>query len=142
MDSVFASSLSNQRRHFVHSLRIHLNMSSAYQAEVIINEIQSLDLLKLVQDTGDFLKNELINLAKKYPHLISNVRGMGTYLAFDTESVKIRDSIISKIRNYGINMGGSGDRAVRIRPMLIFSIRHASIFLERIQKVLESLNKS
>jgi 4-aminobutyrate aminotransferase/(S)-3-amino-2-methylpropionate transaminase len=67
---------------------------------------------------------------------------MGTYLAFDAESVNIRDSLISTIRNNGINMGGSGDRAVRIRPMLIFSKRHANIFLERIQKVLESLNKS
>lgn len=97
--------------------------------------------MKVVQETGYFLKKELLNLSSKFPHLISNVRGTGTYLAFDAESIKTRDSLVSSIRNSGINMGGSGERAVRIRPMLIFSNRHASIFLEKLEQVLKSMEK-
>jgi 4-aminobutyrate aminotransferase/(S)-3-amino-2-methylpropionate transaminase len=114
----------------------------AYQAEVIINQIQSLNLLKVVQETGDFLKKELLTLSVKYPHFISNVRGMGTYLAFDAESMKMRDSLVSAIRNSGVNLGGSGERAIRIRPMLIFSERHAIIFLEKLNNVLQSMDNS
>lgn len=37
----------------------------------------------------------------------------------------------------GVNLGGSGERAVRLRPMLIFEERHADIFLEGLEEVLK-----
>lgn len=95
--------------------------------------------MKLVEETGNFLKENLLDLAKKYPHLILNVRGTGTYLAFDSVSTKTRDLLVASLRNKGINMGGSGESAVRIRPMLMFSQRHANIFLEKIDQVLKSM---
>ena len=33
-------------------------------------------------------------------------------------------------------MGGCGDRAVRLRPMLIFQKKHADILLKTMEKVL------
>ena len=38
----------------------------------------------------------------------------------------------------GIQCGGSGDKTFRIRPSLIFTKKHADIFLDRLDKVLVS----
>jgi 4-aminobutyrate aminotransferase-like enzyme len=42
--------------------------------------------LELVNDTGDFLKIELIR-AKNERGSITNIRGAGTFIGFDTPSV-------------------------------------------------------
>jgi 4-aminobutyrate aminotransferase/(S)-3-amino-2-methylpropionate transaminase len=34
-----------------------------------------------------------------------------------------------------VNIGGSGEMAVRLRPMLIFQRRHADMLLERLEKI-------
>lgn len=51
----------------------------------------------------------------------------------------MRDKFVSKMRENGVNMGGCGERAVRLRPMLVFEHKHADIFLEKVELTLRSL---
>lgn len=44
------------------------------------------DLQGLAIETGDYLKSKLEDLSTKYPKFVSNVRGKGTYLAFDCDT--------------------------------------------------------
>ena len=76
-------------------------------------------------------------MGKKYPGEIDNLRGKGrgTFIAWDSPR---RDEVLKKAKGVGINVGGSGERAVRLRPMLIFQKKHADIFLEGMEKVLQS----
>jgi len=37
----------------------------------------------------------------------------------------------------GVNAGGSGDRAVRMRPFLVFDEKHAKIFLDILRFTLQ-----
>ena len=109
-------------------------------AQAIIGEIQRLDLLKNVRETGDYLYNGLDKLSKKFPKRISNLRGQGegTFIAWNESSTAARDKFLMDMKKYGINVGGTGDMSVRLRPMLIFGKKHADIFLERLEACLAS----
>ncbi|KAJ8609421.1 hypothetical protein MRB53_039092 [Persea americana] len=103
----------------------------------IIREIARLDLVQNTASTGDYLYDGLASLQHKYPHEIKNLRGQGqgTFIAWDSPR---RDEVLKKAKGVGINVGGSGEAAVRLRPMLIFQKGHADLFLEGLEKVIAS----
>ncbi len=100
----------------------------------IINEIDRLNLVENTAMTGDYLFNGLESIQQQYPEQIQNLRGkgQGTFIAFDSPK---RDEFLAKAKALGINIGGSGAKAVRLRPMLIFQKHHADIFLDAVQKL-------
>jgi 4-aminobutyrate aminotransferase/(S)-3-amino-2-methylpropionate transaminase len=103
----------------------------------IIEEIERLDLVKNTANIGDYLYGGIEQLAKRYPGEIMNLRGkgQGTFIAFDSPR---RDQFLKKAKSVGVNIGGSGERAVRLRPMLIFQRHHADILLEALEKIVKS----
>jgi 4-aminobutyrate aminotransferase/(S)-3-amino-2-methylpropionate transaminase len=103
----------------------------------IIEEIERLDLVNHTAKTGNYLFSELENLSRKYPGEIQNLRGkgQGTFIAFDSPR---RDEFLKRAKSVGVNIGGSGERAVRLRPMLIFQRHHADILLEAVEKIVKS----
>ena len=103
----------------------------------IINEIERYDLVNNTARVGDYLYGKLELLSKKYPGQLENLRGkgMGTFIAFDNPN---RDDFIKRAKKFGVNIGGSGVRAVRFRPMLIFGEKHADILCEALEKIIKS----
>ena len=103
----------------------------------IIHEIERLNLVENTAAVGEYLYSGLQNLAKQYPNEIQNLRGkgQGTFIAFDSPR---RDEFLKKAKSFGINIGGSGERAVRLRPMLIFQQHHADILLDSVEKIIKS----
>lgn len=112
----------------------------ALQAKVIIDSVYKYDLLTLVNETGNYLTKQLGALSVKYPKFISSVRGRGTYMAFDCVDSATRDKLVYELRQVGLNMGGSGDVSVRLRPMLVLEKKHCDIFLDRLEKVIKKMN--
>jgi len=106
----------------------------------IIDEIQRLDLVANTAKVGDYLFGKLEALAAKYPGQFENLRGqgMGTFIAFDNPR---RDEFLKRAKSVGINIGGSGASAVRLRPMLIFQQQHADILLEALEKIVTTWEK-
>ncbi|KAK3333135.1 aminotransferase class-III-domain-containing protein [Cercophora scortea] len=103
----------------------------------IIQEIERLGLVEKTAKVGDYLFGKLELLAKKYPDQFQNLRGkgMGTFIAFDNPR---RDEFLVKAKTFGVNIGGSGKEAVRLRPMLIFEEKHADILLAALEKIATS----
>ncbi|MCJ1472871.1 4-aminobutyrate transaminase [Lambiella insularis] len=103
----------------------------------IIQEIERLDLVNNAKNTGEYLYAGLERLAEQFPSEIQNLRGkgQGTFIAWDSPR---RDEFLKKAKGEGIVMGGSGERAVRLRPMLIFQKHHADILLDATEKVIKS----
>lgn len=101
----------------------------------IIGEIERLGLVENTRVTGEYLYGGLQALAERFPDMIRNLRGqgMGTFIAFDCPK---RDEFLKAGKEVGINIGGSGPEAVRLRPMLIFQKHHADIFLGAVEKIL------
>ncbi|KAF9701584.1 hypothetical protein EKO04_000136 [Ascochyta lentis] len=102
----------------------------------IIQEIERLDLVTHTAATGNYLYSGLQRLSERYPADIQNLRGQGqgTFIAWDTPR---RDDILKTAKAHGVNIGGSGMEAVRLRPMLIFQRQHADLLLERLEGVLK-----
>jgi 4-aminobutyrate aminotransferase/(S)-3-amino-2-methylpropionate transaminase len=105
--------------------------------KAIIQEIERLDLVTNTANVGDYLYSGIERLSKQYPGEFMNLRGkgQGTFIAFDSPQ---RDAFLKKAKSVGINIGGSGERAVRLRPMLIFQKHHADILLEALEKIVKS----
>ncbi|KAI6858635.1 4-aminobutyrate [Hortaea werneckii] len=103
----------------------------------IINEIERLKLVENTAETGNYLYNRLADLSTKYPNEIQNLRGkgQGTFIAWDSPR---RDEVLRKAKGVGINIGGSGERAVRLRPMLIFQKKHADLLCDGLEKIMRS----
>ncbi len=100
----------------------------------IINEIERLNLVENTAMVGDYLYAGLEDLAQRYPQQFQNLRGkgQGTFIAFDNPK---RDQFLATMKTLGINIGGSGAMAVRLRPMLIFQKHHADILLDSMEKL-------
>ncbi|KAK9442684.1 4-aminobutyrate transaminase GatA [Metarhizium brunneum] len=104
----------------------------------IISEIERLDLVNHTAKVGNYLYGKLEGLASKYPDQFQNLRGkgQGTFIAFDHPK---RDEFLVKAKSFGINIGGSGANAVRLRPMLTFQEHHADILIEALEKIVKAL---
>lgn len=103
----------------------------------IIDEIERLNLVEHTAATGDYLYAGLERLAQKYPGEFQNLRGkgQGTFIAWDSPQ---RDAVVAKAKTVGVNIGGCGASAVRLRPMLVFQKKHADILLESLEKIVKS----
>ncbi|PKS11934.1 hypothetical protein jhhlp_001229 [Lomentospora prolificans] len=106
----------------------------------IIEEIDRLDLVANTARVGSYLYGKLETLAGKYPGQFNNLRGKdrGTFIAFDNPR---RDEFLARARKFGVNIGGSGQSAVRLRPMLIFQERHADVLVDALEKVVLSFQE-
>lgn len=103
----------------------------------IIEEIERLDLVENTRLVGDYLYAGLEKLAKQYPKEFMNLRGkgQGTFIAFDSPQ---RDAFLKKAKTFGVNIGGCGEAAVRLRPMLVFQKHHADILLDVMEKIIKA----
>lgn len=110
--------------------------SKAIIARAIYKEIVAHDLVARTAQVGDYLYNKLEKLSEKYPTKIQNLRGKnhGTFIAWDMESPAARDAFLKQLRLNGINCGGCGPQAVRLRPSLVFEEKHADIFVAAVEK--------
>ena len=109
------------------------------QLSAVIDTAQKHNLGQRAQEAGAILYSGLQELSAKHPSLISNVRGRGTFLAFDCSSLDTRVALTSKTLSHGVNVGVSGEVSCRLRPALTFGPRHASQVLDALDKSLASM---
>ncbi|XP_053328247.1 4-aminobutyrate aminotransferase, mitochondrial isoform X1 [Spea bombifrons] len=102
----------------------------------VLNVIKQEGLLHNAVCAGKVLLDGLQDLQTRYPHLLSRVRGRGTFCSFDTPDDATRSKLILQTRNKGVVIGGSGDKSIRFRPTLIFKEYHAHLFLNIFNDVL------
>jgi 4-aminobutyrate aminotransferase/(S)-3-amino-2-methylpropionate transaminase len=105
------------------------------QLEVILEVVERDRLLENTRATGERLLAGLEDLCRRYPGVLSGARGLGTFAAVDFPDGARRDAALAALRNRGLEVGGSGDRALRFRPALVFGPRHAAEALELLESV-------
>ncbi|TMW64268.1 hypothetical protein Poli38472_012890 [Pythium oligandrum] len=98
-------------------------------------------LLENTRITGEYLQTGLEQLSERFPSLISNVRGQGTYLAMDLPTEGQRNEFVSIMKSLGLAAGGCGSNAVRFRPALVFQPRHAAECLDKLEQACEILTQ-
>lgn len=107
--------------------------------EQVINVIRGENLVSKIGLTGEKLQAGLKSLQDRYRTVIDNVRGKGTFCAFDFKDGSTRDRALEKLALNGIYAGGCGDRTIRVRTALVFNDKHTNILLEKIEKTLKEM---
>lgn len=52
----------------------------------------------------------------------------------------MRNDLLHKMRQHGVNMGGSGENTVRLRPMLVFGPEERVILMDRLREVCKEMS--
>ncbi len=115
--------------------------SKAIIARAIYQQIEKHNLVTKTAETGAYLYGLLEQLQQKYPEHIQNLRGkdFGTYIAWDEKTSELRDRFMANAKNQGLNIGGCGVRAIRLRPTLTFGKKHADLFITLVEKTINTL---
>lgn len=113
----------------------------AMQAREIISFVKAHGLVQHTAVIGSELYSSLEALARRFPGMLTNLRGKdhGTFIAWDAESPAQRDQFVAAMRQQGVIMGGCGERAIRLRPMLIFGDKQMEVLLGKMEGVLTTL---
>lgn len=103
-------------------------------ADAIFDYVAQNKLPERAAEVGKYLKDKLAVLENEGK--ISNLRGPGTFIAFDLASPEIRNKFIVDARNLGANIGGCGPQSIRLRPSLLFEEKHADVFMGIVNKLI------
>lgn len=105
----------------------------------VLRTIKNDNLIERTKTAGDALVSGLINLQKLYPLLLSNVRGQGTFIAVDVKDKETVNNLNTMLRNAGLEIGVCGQSALRFRPALIFTSKHAELCLDILETEIRKL---
>ena len=94
------------------------NLIDMIRFEKYLEIIEEENLVENAARMGDYLLEGLSELQKKFPGLISNVRGKGLLCAFDLPESGSRDRAVNNMKKYGMIILSCGKRSIRCRPRL------------------------
>ena len=80
--------------------------------------IEEEKVLENVVEQGKYLIQELYNIEKEFPNLISNVRGKGLFCAFDFPNPEKRNKVRELCFENKLIILPCGDKSLRFRPSL------------------------
>ena len=94
------------------------NLVDMYRFKLILEIIESENLLQNAQDKGEYLLDNIKKISNEFPGYILNPRGTGLFCAFDLPSQIERDKLLGMLLHEKVLILGSGDNSVRFRPHL------------------------
>ena len=120
------------------------NPVSCRIANEVIYEIDRKKLQRNALKTGQFLKDGLKNLSKKYP-IIGNVRGKGLFIGVELVDKDLNPEtekahyLVNRMKELGVLMSSDGldKNVIKIKPPLIFSVEDSKKLLLLLEKVLK-----
>ncbi|MFA6597177.1 MAG: L-lysine 6-transaminase [Ignavibacteriaceae bacterium] len=117
------------------------NLPDMVRSTRMLEVMQEDNLLAHVQETGDYLLNQLNILQLEYPTIIEHARGLGLMCAFDFKSAETRNQYVKECFNNKLIQLGCGSKTVRFRTPIIISQDEIDKGLKIIRNVLNSLRK-
>lgn len=95
-------------------------------------------------ERGRQLREGLLRLQSRFPHLITRVRGLGLMVAHDVLrdgqlSTALRDEIVQMAFRRGLLLLGCGDAAVRFCPPLCITAEQVQMGLNVLAEVFQEL---
>jgi len=108
--------------------------------EAVLDTIQRESLLDRVTRVGEKMQSELSDLGRKYPGVVANLRGRGTFCAMDCGTPAIRDKLVGGLRREGVHLGVCGESTFRLRPTLTFDEPHLALLLDKLNTVVKQIN--
>jgi len=129
---------------FVESGRLNstwgANLVDMVRSQRYLEIIEEENLVKNAANVGQYFQDQLLNLQKKYPALMSNVRGRGLFIAFDLPAEYNRDQFMREARKNGMLVLKCGERSIRFRPSLNITTQIVDEAIEIANATLASLS--
>lgn len=97
-------------------------------------------LVDNARDQGEYFLGRLEELARRHP-VIAAVRGRGLMLAFDLPSTALRDQFWKGAYEVGLLVVRSGERSIRLRPVLDVKRETIDQSIELMEKTCRALKK-
>ena len=109
-------------------------------ADAVLTEILEESFLPNVQKIGKELREELLNLQKKLPNLIDEVRGVGLMIGLKiNQKIEVTELVKKLIENQLLTVP-AGENVVRILPPLIINSAHVQEAISKIEISLLALS--
>lgn len=96
--------------------------------EVVIDEVTDEKFVQTLNHNADFLKDELIKLMAKYPHIIKEVRGIGMMLGVDVGGYI--EHIKSACLNHHVLINVTAQSVIRLLPPLTITKTEIMQFID------------
>ena len=107
-------------------------------ANVILDTIPNEIFLANVERVGKYFKNKLIELQKKFPEQISEIRGEGLILGVQLDKPKISGvEIVNECMKRGAIINCTVGTVLRFIPPLVITEKHVDELIEIIEDVLK-----
>merc|ERR1711953_842596 len=106
----------------------------------VLETIEKDGLQDVVQEVSGKLMSILRTAAAVHPKFVTNIRGVGTVIAFDSASPALRDELFNTLRNNGVLVGVNGTQSIRFRPALNFNLQHVAEFEDVFWQTLKTLS--
>jgi L-lysine 6-transaminase len=104
----------------------------------IMEEDQLVENVEILGKT--FLKN-LENLQEEFPQVFSNARGRGFMCSIDLPSSALRSKFVARLQELGAIILTCGERSLRFRPALTFSMRDIQELFDLMKNAARQLNE-
>lgn len=116
------------------------NFLDMLRLKLILEIIESDNLLENAEKQGEHLLGLLRKLEEKYPEKISNTRGAGLLCAFDLKTTEMRDQFIHKLlTEEKVVMLACGEVSIRFRPHLTVKQEEIDQAITAIDRVAERI---
>jgi L-lysine 6-transaminase len=112
------------------------NLTDMVRSKHIMEIIDEENLVENAKEKGKYLLDNLYNIQKEFPNLISNARGLGLMCSFDFPDPKLRNEFREKCFNEKLLILGCGEKSIRFRPPLNVTKDALDEGLKIIKKVL------
>lgn len=113
------------------------NFIDMMRFKLILEIIENENLIENARVNGDYLLQQIQELALEFPDKVSNPRGLGLMCAFDLPSDEERVGLIKKLHHQEkMIILGCGEQSIRFRPHLTVTKEEIDEAIHRIKKCL------
>lgn len=106
-------------------------------ANVVLDTVPKADFLKQVETVGSYFKNKLLDLQKKYPELIVDVRGTGLILGAELANSEHGRDIVNDCLEKGAIINCTVGKVLRFIPPLIITTEQVDTVTDILDEVLK-----
>lgn len=114
------------------------NLTDMVRFQRFLEIIEEDRLVENARVVGDLLLGGLVRLHGEFPEFVSNCRGRGLMIAFDTDPAS-RTALLAKCLDLGMVALPCGSRSVRFRPPLTLTASEAQEGLDILRRAIKSL---
>lgn len=115
------------------------NLVDFVRATRYLDIIEEEHLVKNAEVQGKLLLECFMDLATKYPKLVSNARGKGLMCAFDTPSAEIQGRLREEAYKRDMLILACGKQSIRLRPPLNVPEKDIKTGMEILEKCVKAI---